>query len=77
MKRCRVHRSRTGEGSLKAVRARTAAVGVVEEIPVLVGTFGTDGTRTSYLMKKRTDSYVRILTNGELINGHAGNVSLG
>lgn len=73
-----MHRSKTGEGSLQAARARTAAVGVVEEIHmVLVITSFSDGTLVSTLAKKRTISYVEILTNGELINGHATDASLG
>ena len=73
-----MHRSKTGEGSLQAARARTAAVGVVAEIhTVLVITSFPDGTPASTLAKKRTDSYAEILTNGGLINGHAIDASLG
>ena len=73
-----MHRSKTGEGSLQAARARTAAVGVVEEIlTVLVTTSFLDGTPASTLAKKHTDSYAGILTIGGLINGHAIDASLG
>ena len=67
-----MHRSKTGEGSLQAARARTAAVGIVEEILTVLGiTSFLDGTPASTLAKKHTDSYAGILTNGELIDGHA------
>ena len=67
-----MHRSKIGERSLQAARARTAAVGVVEEIVmVLVITSFPDGTHVSTSAKKRTRSYAGILTIGGLINGHA------
>ena len=73
-----MHRSKIGERSLQAARARTAAVGVVEEIlMVLVVTLSLDGTPASTSAKKRTGSYAGILTIGGLINGHAIDASLG
>ena len=73
-----MHRSKLGERSLQAARARTAAVGVVEEIVmVLVVTSFLDGTPASTSAKKRTRSYAGILTIGGLINGHAIGAFLG